>query len=309
MKVLLVGASGLLGGACRRHFEAVGIEFDCPSSLELDITNEHQIELWLQRGYAWCVNCAAFALFNLCERQPERAMAVNGHGPFLLARACDKKRVRLVHFSSDFVFDGQKDSPYIELDKPNPMSVYGRTKLYGERAVAEASSDAITLRTSWLYGTDGACFVRNIVEQIRARGPIRVVADQFGTPTSTDSLAKLVIEIFGTSLEAGLYHAAGSEVMSWHQLASMVINFDSGMTQVHPIWPEPLRTADWPASAIRPAYSALSSKKLYAQGIQQLDDNLFECVSAINEALSSTSCLTASGHNSREPANQNSSTG
>lgn len=267
MRILLTGGSGLLGGACTDLLVARGMHVSAPPSKELDIRDRESINRWMDRGYDWCVNCAALALFNLVERSPSLALETNALGPKYLAQASRDRGTRLMHISTDFVFDGVSDVPYCEDSETNPLSVYGRTKLLGESYVLEIAPDSLVVRTSWLFGLHGLCFPRSILEQWYSGSNLRVVADQFGTPTATSELARVLADLVDLNPEGGVLHAAGSEVMSWWDFANRVVRIRADQLGISPPAIEPIHTDAWPAAALRPRFSALSSNQLTRLGI------------------------------------------
>jgi dTDP-4-dehydrorhamnose reductase len=184
-------------------------------------------------------------------------------GPSYVASAAADLGARVIHVSTDFVFDGTKSVPYVESDAPHPLSVYGDTKLTGERN----ASPAVIVRTSWLFGADGPCFPKTMIRAHQAGKSLRVVADQFGTPTFTQELARVFGDIISNNLPDGIYHAAGPESMSWYEFAKRVLSSWAG-TDVDVT---PIRTEDWPTPAIRPKQSALSMDKLESLGIAKME--------------------------------------
>lgn len=268
--MLVVGAKGMLGSdvvACLRSRGHEVIEGDLP---EFDITNPDSITaVLLGEGKPdWCVNCAAYTAVDAAETHVDEATLVNALGPGYLARACAIAGVRLIHISTDFVFDGLKSTPYEEEDRPNPLAVYGRTKLEGEEAVFAADPRAIVLRTAWLFGPNGKSFPRTMIEAARAGKTLRVVADQIGSPTYTGDLAQVVAAVVEADLPGGLYHAAGPDVMSWHELAVLAVNEDRKLSgDKTPVEIEAISTDDWPTPARRPAYSALANTRFDSLGL------------------------------------------
>jgi len=215
----------------------------------------------------WVVNCAAYTAVDKSESEPQQAMEVNGLGPGYLSRVCEMVRARLIHLSTDFVFDGEKGQPYVESDPTNPLGVYGRSKLVGEQAV-ETNPFALIVRTSWLFGPRGACFPKTILRAFDAGKPLRVVADQTGTPTYTPFLARSLVRMVETDPIPGKYHLAGPEIMTWHRFAELTLT--ACRNQPHHI--EPIKTEEWPTPARRPKYSALKSERLDPHFIPSMPD-------------------------------------
>jgi dTDP-4-dehydrorhamnose reductase len=269
IKTLVIGGSGMLGSDVRSALEARGHDVWAPSSGELDLTSPESVaEIALRTELNWCVNCAAYTAVDKAESEEQEATELNAIGPGYLARACAMAGIKLLHVSTDFVFDGNSSTPYTEEDTPNPVGVYGRTKLAGEEAIRAALPTALVLRTSWLYGPLGKSFPKTMISAWRAGKALKVVADQVGCPTSTDDLSRVIVDAVEYDLFPGIYHASGPEAMTWHDFATRAIE---GFMQVKDIDGEleimPIRTEDWPTPAARPPYSVLSNSKICEAGI------------------------------------------
>ena len=214
------------------------------------------------------LNAAAFTFVDRCESERELARRVNGDGPRNLARACNDAGLLLVHISTDYVFDGKATRPYTETDQPAPASVYGHTKLEGEQAVLAESAAFLVVRTSWLFGP-GRNFVRTMIEQAGARrarrdpSSLRVVDDQFGSPTYAGDLAAGIMSLVEVGA-GGLYHLANRGVATWWDVARECL--DQGGFQDVAI--ERVRTSEFPRPAPRPAYSALDCTKAERIGVR-----------------------------------------
>ncbi len=244
-----------------------GFDFDRPETLEA---------LFADGAPALLVNAAAWTAVDLAEQQPDAARRANADGPALLAELCRRHGTKLIHISTDYVFDGTKGAPYVETDPENPTGIYGATKLAGERAVHAALPQAVILRTSWVYAERGRNFVRTMLDAARRRDRLTVVADQRGCPTNADDLALAVLRIADLMQRpgaqyGGTYHACGSGETTWHGFATAIFAA-AGPTG----WPvpqvDPIATADWPTPARRPADSRLDCAKLAATFGVQLPD-------------------------------------
>lgn len=248
--VCVVGADGQLGRALRPHLPQanfIGLQ-------ELDITDQRAVR-HLLGGVDLVVNCAALTDVDGCEAQPEQAMAVNAWGAAHVAMAAR----RVIQLSTDYVFDGDADREYTEDDEPNPRSVYGRSKLEGERGVLAAGPNLV-VRTSWLFG-DGRNFVRSVVAADRAGRPLRVVSDQRGRPTGADGLAVAVAFLAGRD-DAGILNVAGDGApCTWAELAELAVR--------HPV--EQVTTEEWGAVAPRPRNSVLSLERARSLGVPLTD--------------------------------------
>jgi dTDP-4-dehydrorhamnose reductase len=212
---------------------------------------------------ALVINTAAWTAVDAAETAPEAARRANAEGPARLASLCRRNGTRLIHVSTDYVFDGAKGAPYVETDPTSPTGVYGATKLEGEQAVLSELPDAVILRTAWVYAETGRNFLRTMLTAARKTGTLRVVADQRGCPTNADDLARAVLAVaarIGTA-PGGIYHCAGSGETTWHGFAEAIFAAAAPLG-----WPvphvEPIATADWPTPARRPADSRLNCAKL-----------------------------------------------
>jgi dTDP-4-dehydrorhamnose reductase len=228
---------------------------------ELDIVDKHAVAQALSREKAdWVVNAAAFTAVDLAEDQPAQAYAVNDTAVAFLARAAAKEGYRLLHLSTDFVFDGNTNRAYLPTDKPMPLSVYGASKLAGEQHVLDGSPSGIVLRTSWVYAAVGKNFVLTMLRLMREKDRISVVSDQIGAPTWAASAAAAIWGLIGTAAKGGIYHWTDLGVASWYDFAVAVQDeaLAKGLlTRNIPITPIP--SASYPARAQRPAFSLLDT--------------------------------------------------
>lgn len=271
MKALVIGSRGMLGSDLGlelrdRGHETLGL--DLP---DIDITDPTSMARLASREFGsfdWVINCAAYTAVDRAESEVEAATGLNAVAPGYLATAAQGLGARLMHISTDFVFDGRESEPYAEDAPTHPLGVYGRTKRDGEDAVLETNPDALVVRTAWLYGPNGASFPRTMIRAYVAGKALRVVADQIGCPTYTADLARVLVEIAERNPPGGIYHAVGPEAMSWHEFAVRTIrvwNHVRSATEEAQI--EAIRSEDWPTPAPRPQYSALSTKKISRLGI------------------------------------------
>ncbi|KPJ63194.1 MAG: hypothetical protein AMS15_01225 [Planctomycetes bacterium DG_23] len=263
MKILVIGGSGMLGSDLLASLDSLAeAEIVAPGSRELDITDNKVVEERVRQiSPEIIINCAAFTDVDGCEREKERAEEVNAQGPGHLARAAKTARALLVHISTDYVFDGKKGAPYTEEDLPNPLSVYGKTKLEGERLIVEAGGDWLILRTSWLYGARRKNFVKTILALCDTHDEISVVTDQRGSPTYTRDLAEAIcalIQQLRTSDVASraVFHIANKGAASRYELAEEIIRLAGKRTKVRPI-----ASGEWPRAAEVPAGSSLDISK------------------------------------------------
>lgn len=265
MTVLILGAGGMLGQDLLAECRSRGWNACAATRTEVDLTTTFEIQDLTQ--YDAVFNCAAYTAVDRAESEPELAHQINAAGTARLAELCQAASVPLLHFSTDYVFDGTKTEPYAEDDPVNPQSVYGKSKLAGEQAALRAG--ATVLRTAWLFGSHGHCFPRSILRAWLAGKPVRVVSDQWGNPTYTPDLAWVAAEVAAKGLWGELFHAVSPDAMTWHEFASRVVRAyaaEHGLPEPDPL--AAISTQDWPTPAPRPAYSVLSTAKLGRAGIQ-----------------------------------------
>ncbi|MBX3119376.1 MAG: dTDP-4-dehydrorhamnose reductase [Fimbriimonadaceae bacterium] len=284
MNFLVVGGTGMLGSDVVAELKKRRHEVAAPSSVELDITNPESVAQVVTgvfgKNIRWCINCAAYTAVDLAESESDQAMTVNALGPGYLANVCQMAGVRLIHVSTDFVFDGVKTEPYTETDKTNPLGVYGRSKLAGEQSVMAANASSVIVRTSWLYGPNGKSFPRTMINAYLAGKQLRVVADQTGCPTYTADLARTLVDITEKEMMPGIFHATGEDVMSWHGFAKLAIETycREELRESREVEIEPIPTEAYPTPAQRPKYSVLSNAKLRDQGVEGMR-SVGECLS------------------------------
>ncbi len=263
---MVVGGKGQLGHELSRMAPNTWrlVSLDLP---EFDLTSTDSVRSALAtHAPALVINAAAYTAVDRAESEPDRAALVNEHGAGLLARAADSAGARMIHVSTDFVFDGSLGRPYAPEDEPHPLGVYGATKLAGERLVRQHTRDqALVLRTAWLYGSQGANFVRTMLRLLAGDTQLRVVADQVGTPTWARSLAKAIWTAAARPNLRGVHHWTDAGVASWYDFAVAVREeaITLGlMTSAQEI--DPVTTADFPTAARRPAYSVLAKERTWA---------------------------------------------
>ena len=265
-KILVTGGNGQLAQCLKyvvKNNDELDVNFqDLP---ELDITNIQQLVSYFSKNELdYCINCAAYTAVDLAEEQSDLAYAVNADGPKNLAEVCKKHQVKLLHISTDFVFDGKKQTPYIETDMPNPLGVYGKSKWQGERNIQEIMEDYFILRTSWLYSQYGNNFMKSMLRLSETRDEISVVSDQIGAPTYAGDLAEVLVKIvLSLSTNYGVYHYSNSGAISWYDFAVEIFTQFGKKIEVKPI-----TTKDYPTAAKRPKFSVLDTTKI---------ENNFDC--------------------------------
>jgi dTDP-4-dehydrorhamnose reductase len=262
MKVLVVGSHGMLGtdlmSVLSPVYDVIGMDL-----LDLDITQPEQCLAKAQDLRPdVLINAAAFTRVDDCETNAEQAFMVNGHGAGNLARAAASIGSLLVHYSTDYIFDGKKPDAYIEEDPPDPQSVYGKSKLLGEALIREHNPNHMILRTSWLFGKNGANFIRTILGIAKKGTPLRVVNDQKGSPTYSLDLAVQT----RIMIEAGCratYHVTNSGSCTWYDLASSVLEW----AEIHDVPITPVTAAEFLRPAPRPGNSVLANSHLQRDGL------------------------------------------
>lgn len=269
--ILLLGASGQMGSQLRHTLAPLGSVLAL-NRAQIDLKNAEALRSVLRRENPQViVNAAAYTAVDRAEAEPDLAHAINSTAVSIMADGAQRTGALLVHYSTDYVFDGTKQGAYTEEDVPNPLSVYGSTKLAGERAIQESACRHLVFRTSWVYGRHGTNFPKSILRAAQERERLTVVDDQFGAPTSADLLAEvtaLCIErVTGAPKQyaCGLYHLTAASHTSWHGYAKFLVETaaQAGMRlRVTPSDVAPVSSAHYGAAAKRPANSALDTGKL-----------------------------------------------
>lgn len=266
--ILLIGRIGQVGWELRRTLAPLGrvIAVDFP---EIDLTDGGSIRKWVREAAPNVViNAAAYTAVDKAETDFERCNLINGVAPGILAEEAKRAKAFLVHYSTDYVFDGTKQTPYVEEDLPNPVGAYGRSKLSGDQAVQQVGVSHLVFRLCWVYGERGQNFMLTMMRLAREREKLRVVRDQIGCPTWSRMIAETTTLALQQMLRApdpgalgGLYHLAASGQTSWHSFAQAIVNLMPAEGRKC-IQVEPISTTEYPTPARRPAFSVLSCEKL-----------------------------------------------
>jgi dTDP-4-dehydrorhamnose reductase len=276
MKILLLGKNGQVGWELRRTLAPLG-SIQSLGSADLNFTDPKELrESVLSSRADLIVNAAAYTAVDKAESQPEIAHQVNGVAPGILAEAARELGTGLIHYSTDYVFDGQKKEPYLETDSPNPIGAYGRSKLEGEHAIQKVNGHYLILRLAWVYGLRGHNFLLTMQRLAREGKNLRVVNDQYGAPTWSRMIAEAtaaIIPEWRSNLPAlsGIYHLTSAGSTNWHGFASRIIELmpeTEGRTQIV----APIPTSEYPTPAKRPPFSVLDCSKLKKQFGVQLPD-------------------------------------
>ena len=259
MKVLITGAGGQVGWELQRTV-STGIEITALHRVELDIADQAAVLSVIKELQPdLVINAAAYTAVDKAEEEVDRAYKVNVDGAANIARAVEDCSARLIHISTDFVFDGTGTKPYLPGDEPKPSGVYGASKLQGERAVmTETSGRAVILRTAWVYSVHGSNFVKTMLRLMAEREELGVVDDQVGTPTWAKELAKTIWLIAGKTDMQGTYHWTDDGKASWYDFALAIQEEAYGLGLLQKMIPiKPIKTEEYPTPARRPAYSVL----------------------------------------------------
>ena len=263
MKIAIIGAGGRLGAALVREYRD-SLEVTGFNHAQLDLSNLDKIRKKLGgTDFNVLINAAAFTNVDLCETQPEQAFRINAEAPRVLAEICSEKSAKLIHFSTDYVFDGEKRAPYTEEDEANPISVYGESKLAGERNVLATGNRSLVVRVSWVFGPDRPSFIDGMIKRAQESETVDAIADKFSTPTYTHDIAKMLSQFFDSDVEGGIVHFANAGRCSWQDYAQWALDCcdKAGLSlKAKTVGACRLKDmANWIAR--RPVYSVLSTAK------------------------------------------------
>jgi dTDP-4-dehydrorhamnose reductase len=284
-KILITGAGGQLGSEIQalspRYTDRA---FTFSDYQELDIADRARVTEFISGGdYYAVINCAAYTAVDKAESEKDKAYLINETGAEYLAEACARTGTKFIHISTDFIFDGTISRPILEDDKPNPLSVYGASKLAGELAVQKANPESLIIRTSWVYSSFGSNFVKTILRLCTERENLSVISDQVGTPTYAHDLAAFILDKLDEVVRekiSGVFNYSNEGVASWYDFAVAIRDIAGLKTKIHPI-----DTTQYPTPAVRPKYSVLDKKKLkstFRVEIPYWRDSLEACMKLIN---------------------------
>ncbi len=268
MKILLLGANGQVGWQLRRSLMPLSEVKICTRS-EADLENHTQIKELIQNYKpSVIVNASAYTAVDKAEKEPEKAESINSTALETLANEAKNLNALLVHYSTDYIFDGKKRESYTETDQPNPLSIYGKTKLAGENKIINSGCNYLIFRTSWVYSERGKNFIKTIINLAKEREELKIISDQIGSPTSADFIADVSAHCITQNLNGkkqGIYNLTSEGEVSWHGLAQFVIKELDNMgmklkTSTDNI--TPIATSEYPLPAKRPAYSKLNTEKI-----------------------------------------------
>lgn len=293
MKILLLGAGGQVGTELRRSLPALGVMTACARA-QANLQDAAQLAQVLESTLAdVVVNAAAFTAVDKAEAEPEVARRINAQAVAEIAAHCHRAGSLLVHYSTDYVFDGRLERPYTETDRANPISVYGQTKLEGEDAIRASGCRHLIFRTSWVFSATGGNFLKTMLKLAAGRDELRVVADQHGAPTSARLLADVTSRVIGELAEMdehwGTYHLTAAGDTTWHAYASHVIERARARgAQLQVRYIAPIPAADYPTPAARPANSRLDCGKLESTFNLQLPDWQLDVDSVVDTLVAAT---------------------
>ena len=282
MNILITGCNGQLGNEIQllqaQYAQHTWLNTDVN---ELDITDKAAIERFVEANEIdGIVNCAAYTAVDKAESDPQLARKLNADAPAFLAEAVAKRGGWMVQVSTDYVFNGTKHTPYVETDEPCPNSIYGQTKLEGEQAVSKLCTNAMIVRTAWLYSEFGNNFVKTMIRLGREREQLGVIFDQVGTPTYAHDLATAIMTAIDKGIKPGVYHFSNEGVTSWYDFTKSIHR----LAGINTCQVSPLHTAEYPTPACRPAYSVLDKTKIkdaYGIEIPHWEESLAKCIAKL----------------------------
>jgi dTDP-4-dehydrorhamnose reductase len=266
--IWLIGNKGMLGQEVERLFRRKRLAY-LGSDKEVDITDYPTLQEFTKNvEIAWIINCSGYTEVDKAEKETEKAFLINREGVKNISKIATEKQAKLIHLSTDYVFNGEKDMPlsYIEDEKTEPINIYGKSKLAGEREIKEALKKYFILRTAWLYGRSGKNFVSTMLKLFKEKEEIRVVYDQWGSPTYTVDLAEVILKIIDhNAVKFGIYHFTNEGVTNWYEFAREIYRKSKKLGIIDSNKEVKIRgieTKEYPTSAKRPKWSVLSKEKI-----------------------------------------------
>ena len=266
--IWLIGNQGMLGYEVEELLKKNNLSYTA-SDQEIDITDFSILVQYIKdKKIDWIVNCAAYTAVDKAEKEKEKAYSINRDGVRNITKIASEKQAKLIHISTDYVFDGKKNkqSAYTEENQANPMGIYGKSKLAGEKEIINLLDKYFIIRTAWLYGANGHNFVYTMLRLFREREVITVVDDQWGSPTYAADLAEVILKIIETGSDKfGIYHFANEGVTNWYEFARAIYDKSKSLGIINrskKVEIKPIKTEEYPTAAIRPQYSVLSKDKV-----------------------------------------------
>ena len=261
LNILVTGSNGQLGSEIQELSSHFPYTFFFTCKEKLDITNEHTLHSFIEaHAIHAIINCAAYTAVDKAESEEALADKINHQAVKYLASVAKEKNIKLIHISTDYVFNGTNYRPYLETDATNPQSIYGKTKLLGENTLLHVKlPNSIIIRTSWVYSSYGANFVKTMLRLGKEKDALGVIYDQVGTPTYAKDLAKAILDILPliSTTQTEIYHYSNEGVCSWYDFAKEIMNLAGLTCKINPI-----ETKDYPTPAKRPSYSLLNKAKI-----------------------------------------------
>ncbi len=282
--ILVTGSNGQLGKELQQLADAYPqYRFVFASREDMKLHHYGLVEnFFIATKPQYCINCAAYTAVDKAESEQDMAMLVNGEAVGHLAAVCKKYDTKFIHISTDYVFDGESETPYNEDDVTDPINTYGESKLLGEQLCLKENADAIIIRTAWVYSSFGHNFVKTMMRLMNERNELNVVADQVGSPTYAADLAKAILDIIASGKwESGIYHYSNEGKISWFEFAQAIKEITGSKSVVHPI-----ETAQFPTPARRPKFSLLNKEKIkstYAVEVPEWKESLQTCIATLQE--------------------------
>ncbi|MBC8485537.1 MAG: dTDP-4-dehydrorhamnose reductase [Bacteroidetes bacterium] len=281
MNILITGSKGQLGKSIQKFSPDFGqYKFTYTDVEELDITNYEQLKEFISANkFNVIINCAGYTAVDKAEDEPEKAMLLNATVPGYLTELSNKFGFLLIHISTDYIFDGYSNRPYIEYDMPGPLSYYAKSKTDGEKEILLKANRAVIFRTSWLYSEFGNNFVKTIIRLANERDALNIIDDQVGTPTYAGDLAEVILKLLPEltkTLGVQIYHYSNEGKASWYDFAKEIIRISELKCKVNPI-----ETKDYPLHARRPKYSLMDKSKIkntFGIQIPHWEDSLKICL-------------------------------
>jgi dTDP-4-dehydrorhamnose reductase len=267
--IWLIGSKGMLSSDVEKLLKERGFPY-CASDKEVDISDYKALEKFgKDKKVRWIINCAGYTKVDKAEEEIDEALRINKDGVRNIALFSAKRQIRLIHISTDYVFDGRQEggtAAYREDDKTNPNNIYGKSKLAGEEEIKKTLEEYFVIRTAWLYGLQGNNFVYTMLKLFKERDLVKVVEDQWGSPTYTVDLAEAILKVIkDDSISYGLYHFTNEGVTNWYEFALIIYKKAKRLGLIEgnkKVVIKPIKTEDYPTKALRPRYSVLSKEKI-----------------------------------------------
>lgn len=284
-KILVTGANGQVGKEIQAVCNSLkGYEFIFLSKADMPINQFELVRhIFNTIKPAYCINCAAYTAVDKAEIERDLAFQINGEAAGVLAAICLEHETRLVHISTDYVFDGNGNTPYSETDTTHPVNTYGASKLMGEEEILKFNPNAIIIRTSWVYSAFGNNFVKTMLRLMKEKQEIKVVNDQWGSPTFAADLAMAILNIISQQeWKPGIYHFSNEGIINWYQFATAIKEIIGAPVTINPV-----PTSEYPTPAKRPAYSVLNKSRIqqaFGITLNPWKESLANCINQIQNA-------------------------